>query len=564
MSSINGHGPKRAILYARVSTDEQARSGYSLAQQLEALRGYAEREGYEVLEEVSDPGQSGASLERPSMDRVRDLVASGGVSVVLAQDRDRFAREPAYHYLLRREFEEHGTKIRALNDRGDESPEGELTDGILDQLAKFERAKTAERTRRGKLRRAREGKIVPTHTPDYGFEFNTVRDNYAVNETQMAVVRRIFRMIGAEGMTMHAVKKTLEREGIAAPGGGTRWDRTFFRSCVLDDVYRPHTFKEVQELVSPEVAARLDSAASYGIWWFNRRRRQRTRVSENGPNGRSYRWQYATVIRPREEWIAVPVPDPGIPREWVDAAREAIKDNHPPSSNGRRFWDLSGRILYCGVCGRQMATAAVRGGGGRSKMYFYYRCHSRQNEGAGACPQAKSFRAEAMETQVWEVVSGIFGDAERLRADLERMIELEREGLRGDPDRKAKAWLEKLAETDRKRSGFQDMAAEGLITFDELRAKLADLDDTQATARHELEVLERRREYLESLERNKETLLDNYAALAPEALNSLTPEQRHHLYKILRLRVEINLDGSLEVGGMLVDPVTVCEIEELS
>src|SRR5919206_1079377 len=136
MPSINGHGPKRAILHARVSTDEQARSGYSLAQQLEALREYAAREGYEVLEEVQDPGQSGASLERPGIDRVRDLVAAGGVSLALAQDRDRFAREPAYLYLFRREFEEHGTKLRALNDRGDDSPEGELTDGVLDQLAK--------------------------------------------------------------------------------------------------------------------------------------------------------------------------------------------------------------------------------------------------------------------------------------------------------------------------------------------------------------------------------------------------------------------------------------------
>jgi site-specific DNA recombinase len=65
MPGTNGHGPKRAILYARVSTDEQARSGFSLAQQLQALRAYAARERYEVLEEVSDPGQSGASLERP-------------------------------------------------------------------------------------------------------------------------------------------------------------------------------------------------------------------------------------------------------------------------------------------------------------------------------------------------------------------------------------------------------------------------------------------------------------------------------------------------------------------
>jgi site-specific DNA recombinase len=195
----NTNSPTRAILYARVSTNEQARSGYSLAQQLEALREYTAREGYEVLEEVADPGQSGASLERPGMDHVRDLVAAGGVAVVLAQDRDRFAREPAYHHLLKREFEDHGTKIQSLNDRGDESPEGELTDGILDQLAKYERAKIAERTRRGKLRRAREGKVVATHTPNYGFEYNEARDNYVLNEERMRVVRRIFRMVGAEG-----------------------------------------------------------------------------------------------------------------------------------------------------------------------------------------------------------------------------------------------------------------------------------------------------------------------------------------------------------------------------
>src|SRR5918997_583816 len=211
MPSTNGHGPRRAILYARVSTDEQARSGYSLAQQLEALRGYAAREGFQVLEEVVDPGQSGASLERPGMDHVRDLVTTGGVSVVLAQDRDRFAREPAYHYLLRREFEEHGCKIRALNDRGDDTPEGDLTDGILDQLAKYERSKTAERTRRGKLRKAREGRVVAGNCADYGFKYNATRDGYVVDNEAMLVVRRIFRMIGVEGASIRSVVATLNR-----------------------------------------------------------------------------------------------------------------------------------------------------------------------------------------------------------------------------------------------------------------------------------------------------------------------------------------------------------------
>src|SRR5215211_2048094 len=216
MPSANGHDPKRAIIYCRVSTSEQARSGYSLAQQLEALRAYAAREGYEVLEEVQDPGHSGATLERPGMDLVRDLVAAGGVAVVLAQDRDRIAREPAYHYLLRKEFEEYGTKLRALNDRGDDSPEGELTDGVLDQLAKFERAKTTERSRRGKLQKARQGKIIATRKPPYGFRYNEARDALVIQVPERQVVERIFRL-AADGRGAKAIQTRLYREAVPSP-----------------------------------------------------------------------------------------------------------------------------------------------------------------------------------------------------------------------------------------------------------------------------------------------------------------------------------------------------------
>jgi Resolvase, N terminal domain len=82
---------------------------------------------------------------------LRDLVPAGGIDLVLVQDRDRLAREPACINILKEEFSQHGTKLRALNDKGDDSPEGQLTEGILDQLAKFERAKTAERSRRGRI-----------------------------------------------------------------------------------------------------------------------------------------------------------------------------------------------------------------------------------------------------------------------------------------------------------------------------------------------------------------------------------------------------------------------------
>lgn len=293
MPSSNGAfgGPKMAVLYARVSTEEQARKGYSLSQQIEALRDYAACEGHEVLEEVRDPGQSGASLERPGMDRVRDLVSAGGVSVVLAQDRDRFAREPAYLYLLRQEFEQYGTMLRSLNDRGDDSPEGELTDGILDQLAKYERAKTAERSRRGKLRKAREGRIVANNGVDYGFRYNEARDGYEVDEETMPVVRRVFAMV-SDGSSLNSVAETLDREGVKLPysrsRGAAKWNVTFIRDCIIrDDVYRPHTFEEISALVAPQVAIRLDPDKSYGIWWFNRRKTKTTQISV--PDGK--RWE---------------------------------------------------------------------------------------------------------------------------------------------------------------------------------------------------------------------------------------------------------------------------------
>src|SRR5215208_3405442 len=244
-NSTNGHGFRKAILYARVSTEEQARSGYSLSQQLEALREYAAREGYEVLEEVEDRGQSGANLERPGMDRIRDLVAAGGVTVVLAQDRDRFAREPAYHYLLKREFEERGTKMRTLNDRGDESPEGELTDGILDQLAKYERLKIAERSKRGIIRKAREGKVVGGGRPNYGFAFNERRDGYVVDGSKMTVIRKIFESLG-RGETPYSIVERFEAKGIRSPGGGKQWNVIVLRRIAFNDVYKPHSIDELE------------------------------------------------------------------------------------------------------------------------------------------------------------------------------------------------------------------------------------------------------------------------------------------------------------------------------
>ena len=152
-------------------------------------------------------------------------------------------------------------------------------------------------------------------------------------------------------------------------------------------------------------------------------------------------------------------------------------------------------------------------------------------------------------------------DREQLRADLEEMIKRERGSMRGDPEKEAETWLRKLAEADRKRSGFQGLAAEGLITSDELRAKLAYLEETRQKAEKELETLKHRQRHLEEMERDEDAVLETYARMAPDALDALTPDERHRFYKMLRLQVTAYADSSLEVSGVFGQGVDVCRLE---
>jgi hypothetical protein len=274
------------------------------------------------------------------------------------------------------------------------------------------------------------------------------------------------------------------------------------------------------------------------------------------------KWEFG-ARKSRSDWIAVPVPDPSVPRKSVNSAREAIADNKRTSKNGGRFWELSGDILHCASCGWTMNTTTVKTRGSVGKPNHYYRCQKLLSKVEG-CENRKTYRADVVEPRVWEFVSGLLKNPDRLHAGLQDLIERERDGLRGDPAREAKAWAEKLAEVDRKRERFQDMTAEDLIDFDELRVKLKALEETRDTVRRKLAELEARREQLAEIEHDRDTLMERYAGMVPEALEALVPEERHRVYKLLKLRVNLSTDRALEVSGALRVVGEVCEMETSS
>ena len=196
--------------------------------------------------------------------------------------------------------------------------------------------------------------------------------------------------------------------------------------------------------------------------------------------------------------------------------------------------------------------------------WFYYRCVHHWHNGRNACTNGKSLNVNKVEPPVWEFVSELLRDPTRVRAGLETLMEQERKGTRGDANQEAKAWLDRLAQADMMRRGFQEQAAKGLMTLDELEDRLREVDETRETARAELASLEGSRRRLEELEHDQEALMEHYAGVVPEALENLAPEERHRVYKMLRLRVLAYPDARLEVSGVLGACAEVCLYEPIS
>jgi septal ring factor EnvC (AmiA/AmiB activator) len=214
-------------------------------------------------------------------------------------------------------------------------------------------------------------------------------------------------------------------------------------------------------------------------------------------------------------------------------------------------------LIRCSECGCSLtpSTTIYKG-----KSYFYYACRKRyHNGGSRDCPNRKSFKAADTESGVWGAVLSALLDPETLARDLQEFIEREKQTRPRDPRGELKAFSEELESIERRRGGFPDLAADGLMNRDELRTKLAELEERREVVRQEMDTLAARKERLEELERDKEELLEYYATMAPTRLEELSGEERARVYQTLRLCIRAHPDGSLEVTGALGKEL--CKVE---
>ena len=192
----------------------------------------------------------------------------------------------------------------------------------------------------------------------------------------------------------------------------------------------------------------------------------------------------------------------------------------------------------------------------KERAYFYYACASRRDGRGATCPNARTLRAEAAEAAVWELVSGLLGDPGWIRARLEAMLGRERRAGGGDPDREAGFWAERIAGCARMRAGYQELAARGLMTPEELGARLDELEGARAAAEGELEALRCRRARLQELERDADALMADLAGAAASP-DGPGPEERRRVYGMLRLKVAARSNGAIEAREILGAGVTL-------
>src|ERR1700677_2201178 len=194
---------RMAAIYARVSSDQQ-REANTIASQTASLIEYAKNQDLEVPKEgvFEDDGYSGATLERPGLEHVRDLAAEGQIQVLLAYSPDRLSRKYAYQILLIEEFSRNGVETRFVNAPRGTTAEDQLLVQFQGMIAEYERAQILERSRRGKRHRAQSGEVSVLSGAPYGYRYMRKTDEapaaYAVLEAEARVVQRIYEMYTSE------------------------------------------------------------------------------------------------------------------------------------------------------------------------------------------------------------------------------------------------------------------------------------------------------------------------------------------------------------------------------
>jgi site-specific DNA recombinase len=402
----------RAAFYARVSSEQQADNN-TIASQVAELRQGIAADGCTLHEDACfcDDGVSGTTLMRPALERLRDQVAAGAIDRLYVLAPDRLARKASYQALLIDEFRHAGVEVVFLNHALGKSPEDDLLLQVQGVIAEYERAKILERSRRGKLHAAREGRVSVLTAAPLGYRYVSVAEGggqarYDVVPEQARLVQQLFSWVGQERLSIHQVCRRLREQGIPTSTGLPYW--------------RPGT-----------LARLLQNKAYLGQAGYGKTRTEprRARLRPRRGTPETPRHPYSRTSQDVDP-IGIPVPAL-ISAELFAAVDEQLQENRRRSRQNRRgaSFLLQGLLVcrYCGyaLCGQPHYTKKSPKGQGRPTGT--YRCTGRMMSKRAwqekpLCA-AKAIGTARLDEAVWQDVCQLLKEPSKLEAEYERRLQ---------------------------------------------------------------------------------------------------------------------------------------------
>ena len=508
---------KVAAIYARVSSDRQ-KENHTIASQLAALTAYAEAQGYKVPAEwrFQDEGYSGATLLRPGLEAVRDLAAAGHLEAVLVYSPDRLSRKYAYQVLLAEELSRCGVELVFLQAPSGTTPEDQLLIQFQGMIAEYERAQIAERSRRGKRHRARQGSINVLSGAPYGYRYVRKSDHaaayYEVIESEAAVVRRVYQAYTQQGLSINAIARRLNEEQVPTRTGTTRWERSTVWGLLRNPAYRGRACYGKTELRPRQRVTRS-------------LRKRQALVSRDSANHE----------RPRPDWIEIAVPAL-ISEETFALAQEQLEQNKRHSPRRTIEPSLLQGMLVCEGCGYALYRCSTRTS---ARKLSYYRClgSDAYRHLKGAVCHNPPVRQDHLDAVVWKELLRLLEDPSVIQEELKRRLEA---AQKADPlKQRAELLHREHARLEKGMDRLLNAYQEGLASLEQLRSRMPDLRKQQQAVQAELQSLDAATADQAHCLRLVETLTDFSARLRLRA-DALEVTERQ---KIVRLLVKEILVG---------------------
>jgi site-specific DNA recombinase len=508
----------RVAIYVRVSTKGQMLT-QSIEQQIERLQAYIATQGWTLESEhiYRDDGHSGAKLNRPGLDSLRDHAALAEFEQVLITAPDRLARNYVHQVLIIEELGRRGIQVEFLDRPMSNDPHDQLLLQIRGAVAEYERTLIADRMRRGRLSKYRAGKLTPWTRPPYGYQVDPDHprdpDLLQLNEPEAAMVAQMFARYLEPQNTLYSIAKRLSDLGLPTPSGKTRWNVASVRGILKNTAYIGQTYAN----------------RSYPVPSKHRK----SALLPVGPG-------VSSAPRPEEEWISISVPAIVSQQTFEQVqAKLALNQQMSPRNNKSHPYLLRG-LVSCGQC-RLNAMGRMQ-----RKGYRYYVCRGRTDALRAAQGQRCTARyspADQLDELVWRDLCAVMTNPEIIGYALERA-----HGGHWLPQ-ELQAQLEALTKAakqlERQQERLLDAYIANVIQLAELERKRKELTQKQEAIQKQTSQLQATATQRIALSQVAESIEAFCAQIRP-VLEEASFEQKRQLVELLIDRVIVS-DGEVEI-----------------